>query len=111
MSTNQPAPAKIEKTERLIRQALKEKRVLEFRYHGFARSVEPHAAGRVGDGKVALLGWQAAGGSATEPPPGWRTFIVADIEKPKLRKTKFVARPDYDPKKTNLKAITAEIAK
>jgi hypothetical protein len=95
--------------EELLRQALQERRVVQFRYHGFSRLVEPHALGRVTEGRRALLGWQVSGGSASEPPPGWRTFLLADIEAPELRRATFTPRPDYRPETSRLKPIEAEV--
>jgi len=68
-----PLPAALKKTiEELIRQALNERRVVQFKYHGYVRHVEPHALGRVTEDRPALLGWQVSGGRSSEPPPGWR---------------------------------------
>ena len=95
--------------EELLRQALQERRLVQFKYHGYARRVEPHALGRVTEDRLALLGWQASGGSASEPPPGWRTFVVADISALKLARQTFVPRPDYHPETTKLKPIEVEV--
>ena len=96
--------------EALIRVALREHRVLEFQYHGHARRTEPHALGRVRDGRPALLAWQAAGSSRSEPPPGWRTFLLTEIDNPGTGPEKFSPRPDYRPEKTRFKEILAEVA-
>ncbi len=77
----------------------------------FARRVEPHALGRVKENRRALLGWQVSGGSASEPPPGWRTFLLAGITELKLTRRKFNPRPDYRPATTRLKPIEVEVAK
>ena len=96
--------------EELIRRALAERRLLQFDYHGFSRRVEPHALGHATEGRLALLGWQIAGGSQSEPAPGWRTFVVAEIKALKLTRETFKPRPDYHPEKTKLKPIEAEVA-
>lgn len=96
--------------EELLRQALQERRVVQFRYHGYSRRVEPHALGRVTEGRPALLGWQVSGGSASEPPPGWRTFLLAEIKSLKLLRQTFTPRPDYHPETTKLKPIEAEVS-
>jgi predicted DNA-binding transcriptional regulator YafY len=83
-----PAPKKT--ANELLRQALSERRVVQFKYHGHSRRVEPHALGRVTGSRPALLGWQVSGGSASEPPPGWRTFVLADIKSLKLMRPTFV---------------------
>lgn len=93
----------------LLRRALAARRMVEFSYHGHVRRVEPHALGRATEDRPALLGWQAAGGSASEPPPGWRTFLLAEIEQPTLLREKFTPRPDYRPAAARLKSIEAEV--
>jgi predicted DNA-binding transcriptional regulator YafY len=97
-------------TETLIRQALSERRMVKFKYHGHSRVAEPHALGHVTEGRLALLGWQVSGGSASEPPPGWRTFVLAEIRSLKLMRSAFVPRQDFRPEATKLRLIEAEVA-
>ena len=96
--------------EELIKQALAERRLFQFDDHGYTRQVEPHALGHATEGRGALLGWQVSGGSASEPPPGWRTFLLAEIEALKILRATFTPRPDYHPEKTKLKPIEVEVA-
>jgi hypothetical protein len=96
-------------TDKLVRQALAERRILQFDYQGFPRRVEPHALGRATEGRLALLGWQMAGGSQSEPPPGWRTFVLGGITSLKLTRRHFTPRPAYRPETTRLKPIEAEV--
>jgi predicted DNA-binding transcriptional regulator YafY len=94
----------------LIRQAVVERRRLRFSYSDHPRNVEPHALGRTRDGKLAILAWQVAGGSTTEPPPGWRTFIVADINDLALTEETFPGpRPDYRAERSGLAEIEIEV--
>ena len=97
-------------SEELIRQALAERRLVQFDYHGFSRKVEPHALGHATEGRAALLGWQVSGGSASEPPPGWRTFLLGEIETVKILRGTFAPRADYHPETTKLKPIEVEVA-
>lgn len=92
-----------------IRDALRERRLLKFRYHEHERRVEPHALGRMKDGALMLLAWQVAGGSHSEPPPGWRNFLLTDIAGIELQEERFAPRPDYRPEKTRLREILAEV--
>lgn len=81
--------------ETLVR-AIHEKQVLRFVYNGHVRVVEPHAYGVTATGEVVLHGFQIEGESASKPPPGWRTFSVALIEKLAVTEERFSsARPDY----------------
>lgn len=53
-----PLPAAPKRTaEELLRQALNERRVVRFKYHGYIRRVEPHALSGVTESQPALLGW------------------------------------------------------
>ena len=96
--------------EDLLRRALAEQREVQFNYHGFSRRVEPHALGHATEGRLALLGWQVAGGSSSEPPPGWRTFVLTDVGELKLTRETFTPRADYRPQTTKLKPIVAEVS-
>jgi hypothetical protein len=66
-------------TERLVRAVL-DHRVVRFRYHGQARTVEPQLVGLHEAGEPMLVGYQTAGGSNSGEVPGWRTFITMVIE-------------------------------
>lgn len=94
----------------LVRAALREHRLLEFRYHDHVRRAEPHALGRRKDGRLALLAWQVAGGSRSEPPPGWRNFLLEEIERLEMGADRFTPRPDYRPEKNHFAEIIAEVA-
>ena len=95
--------------EQTIRAALDGRHLIEFTYHEHQRRVEPHALGRLRDGAVVLLAWQVAGGSRSEPPPGWRSFLLTDIKNLKATATPFTPRADYRPEKTKLRVILAEV--
>jgi hypothetical protein len=105
-----PAEEPARDPETVIRTALRARRHLEFIYHDHVRLVEPHALGRLRDGTVVLLAWQVAGGSRSEPPPGWRSFLVAGISGLALTRENFTPRADYRPEKTKLREILAEVA-
>lgn len=49
----------------IVIQAIKERHILEFRYHGWSRMVEPHAYGRDKSGDEVLRCYQVAGGSVS----------------------------------------------
>jgi len=97
----------------VLKQALKEKRVVTFTYHGHSRMAEPHALGEGTEDKPVLLAWQTAGGSQTEPPPGWRVFLLAEITGLTLSEKTFAKpRADYGNHKVGrgLKSVDAEVA-
>jgi len=86
--------------------------VIVFTYHGHGRTVEPHALGKGAEEKPVLLAWQTAGGSQSEPPPGWRVFFLTEITELKLARETFTkARPDFGNHKAGrgLKSVEVEI--
>jgi predicted DNA-binding transcriptional regulator YafY len=85
--------------------ALRERRVLRFRYRGLTREVEPHAVGLGRAGQWVLLAWQAAGGSRSEPPPGWRTFSLVEMHTVRVLRRTFVPRSDFAPDKSGLQPV------
>ncbi len=95
-------------TDELLRTALRERRVVRFRYRGLTRWVQPHALGRLRNGRNALLGWQASGDSRSTPPPGWRTFLLAQIEELRVTYDRFAPRSDCDPEKSGLAGVDAD---
>ncbi|HSI10164.1 MAG TPA: WYL domain-containing protein [Rariglobus sp.] len=99
-----------EDTAGVLREALRTRAVVTFTYKGQARTVEPHALGMAGDDKPALLAWQTSGGSNTEPPSGWRVFIVAEIAGLKVTERKFEKpRADYNAKARGLKSVETDV--
>lgn len=63
----------------LICDAIRDRVLLELRYHGFARIVEPYAYGRDRDGDELLRCYQVAGGSRGGEEAGWKLLRVAEI--------------------------------
>lgn len=58
-------------SEKLLRQAIRDRRIVEFRYHGEHRAVEPYRLGE-GGGRLRLVGWQSR--------KGWRSFHADEME-------------------------------
>jgi hypothetical protein len=93
-----------------IREALRERRVVRFRYFGLAREAEPHALGIGRSGQRVLLAWQAAGGSRSEPPPGWRTFALGAMQGVRVQRRTFVPRGDFAPEKCGLQSVEQAVS-
>lgn len=75
--------------------AIQEKRILELRYHGYSRIVEPHAYGRTRKGEEMILCYQLAGGSESGERAGWKLLRIDDTLLLHLTETTFPPRPDY----------------
>lgn len=90
--------------------AVRERQVLKLVYNGHARVVEPHAYGVAATGEVVLHAFQIEGGSTSKPPPGWRTFSVALIEKLEVTEARFSqARPGYVPGEPVMEMVWAAL--
>jgi hypothetical protein len=63
-----------------IEVAIEDRHLLQFRYDGFTRVVEPHAFGVSNRGRYTLRAYQVDGGSESGQTQGWKLFHVADME-------------------------------
>ena len=105
-----PTPARPAQHELLVR-AILERRLLHFSYHGYARVVEPHAYGVSAAGEVVLHAYQTGGGSVSEPPPGWRTFTVAEMSEVAVAEVGFSGpRRSYTGERPKLDPLWAEVS-
>jgi predicted DNA-binding transcriptional regulator YafY len=65
--------------DREIREAIRDRKLLEFRYKGAARIVEPHVYG-IHDGEYQILSFQVGGHSSSGTLPDWRRFNTAEVQ-------------------------------
>lgn len=90
----------------IIGPAIEEMRILEFKYKGAWRVVEPHALGYNEKQKLTLCGWQLSGGSGV----GFRDFYVEIIDELIVLDEVFdEARKGYNPNDQTLSNIIAQI--
>lgn len=86
----------------LLVRAICERRVVEFRYHGEHRTLEPYRLGRDNGGRLLLTGWQSR--------KGWRTFQVAEIAEAEATERTFdTPREGYVRGDDRLERILAEV--
>ena len=64
--------------DQLIREAITEKKLIEFHYKGHHRIAEPHVYGRKG-GVDQLLVYQVRGESSSGGLPEWRRVNLPDV--------------------------------
>jgi hypothetical protein len=82
--------------ERLVRGVL-DHRVLSLIYHGERRIVEPYLVGIHEAGEPVLVGYQTGGGSRSGELPGWRTFIITEVQGAELLEEEFTPMPGFNP--------------
>ena len=93
-----------------IGEAIKQKRLLRFNYHGHERVVEPHTYGLDLKGQEALCAYQVGGSSASGQLRGWKTFNVTDLQGlTQLDETFRTPRPEYKKNDGGFQAIFAEL--
>lgn len=82
-------------------QAIRDRRVVEFRYHGEHRALEPYRLGEDG-GRLLLQGWQSR--------KGWRSFRVEEIEDLELTSRHFeTPREGFSRSAGHLDRVLAEV--
>jgi hypothetical protein len=78
-----------------IVEAIRDMNVLELRYHGYSRMVEPHAYGRDKDGDEILRCFQISGGSESGERVGWKLLKVHEVFSLHLTRETFITRSEY----------------
>lgn len=79
----------------VIVEAIRKQIVLELRYSGYSRIVEPHAYGRDKSGDEILRCYQTSGGSNSGEKVGWKLLKVREVFSLNLLNQKFEARKEY----------------
>ncbi len=64
----------------IICDAIRTKRLIRFIYDGYERIVEPHLYGISTANNEMLSGWLVGGWSESRSEPGWRNYLVRDMQ-------------------------------
>ena len=76
--------------------AIQNRKLLNFNYDGFQRTVEPHTYGVDSKGHIAMRAYQVAGGSESGEYVGWKLFHVHEISRLVMQPQSFSGpRPGY----------------
>lgn len=78
-----------------IEEAIQTRQLLELRYHGFSRIVEPHAYGRDKNGDEVLRCFQISGGSESGERTGWKLLKISEVFSLHNTTRNFIPRPEY----------------
>jgi len=78
-----------------ISEAIEKKKILEIRYHGYSRVVEPHAYGRDKGGDEVLRCYQKSGGSESGERVGLKLLKVGEAFSIHIIDECFTPRPEY----------------
>lgn len=93
-----------------IIEAIRNKRLLAFDYHGSGRIVEPHTYGTDRWQREVLCAYQIEGVSRSGNPQGWRNFVVSDLSGMRVLARHFEhPRPEYRPNDGAFQKILAQL--
>ena len=95
-------------TERLVRATL-DRRVASFTYQGLRRTVEPHLIGLHEAGEAMLVAYQTGGASGSGELPGWRTFVLTEIDAVDAEGELFTPQPGFTPEAHRMVEIFARV--
>lgn len=92
-----------------LAQAVRDRRIVTFWYHGLQRTVELHTYGIHRDsGNEVLSGYQTAGFSNSSDLPGWRLYRLFEVQHLTVTDTRFARpRPGYNPQDSRMGHIFA----
>jgi len=79
-----------------IKQAITNKKIIEFFYDGKQRIVEPYLIGTTTTGKQSLRAYQI-GGHSNSGIPSWKMFTIMKISSVKVTDNAFSKKSDYNP--------------
>ena len=79
-----------------LRLAIRDRHVVEFRYKGQRRVVNPHAIFVATTGTHCLDGVQVGGRSTSGELPGWRRFDMNGIDAVTVRDERFEVDPEFE---------------
>jgi len=75
--------------------AIKERRIVIFRYHGLDRVVQCATIGYTTSGRPAVRAYQIEGGTHSGQVPCWRLFLIEEISEPVLTEDRFFCAPPF----------------
>lgn len=92
-------------SEATIIEAIEHRRILDLRYHGAPRAVEPHIFGYDGKGHLSLSAYQLTGTGN-----GWRMFHLSEVERLGGTNRHFNRpRADYNPRDPAFSQVVARL--
>ncbi|WP_136420234.1 MULTISPECIES: hypothetical protein [Oxalobacteraceae] len=89
--------------------AVREKRVLELRYHGYSRIVEPHIYGEDRHGDEVVRCFQIAGGSESGERAGWKLLKIKDALVVLVAETRFEPRAEFQREDKVVRKLFCEV--
>jgi len=90
----------------LITDAIRARRLIRFIYEGYERIVEPHMYGINSANQEMVSAFLVGGWTKTETQPGWRNFLVKEMDDVHALSESFrTPRPGYNAKDPQFRQI------
>ena len=97
----------LDEREQTLYQAIRQRRIITFRYHDLMRTVLPHLLGVLNEGgHKAIFGYQIGGETNSSDLPNWRYYYLKDITELHATTATFVPQPGYNPNNPVMREIT-----
>ncbi len=80
--------------DNIIREAIANRNVIEFSYHGHDSIAEPHVYG-IHNGRKQVLVYQTGGSSASGSLPNWRRINVDEITSIRIKQQSFYGQRSF----------------
>jgi hypothetical protein len=94
----------------LICDAIRARRLLRFVYEGYERIIEPHSHGINSASREVVSGWLVGGWTRTDTEPGWRNYLVGDMQNVHVLAEPFPGpRPGFNPRTPQMRQIFCEL--
>lgn len=99
----------LEQKKDLLCRAITDKRLVQFKYDGRSRIVEPFCCGATTNGNYVLRGFQIRGSDKTKPLC-WRLYELSEISQMSVTQHGFKGnRQDYNPEDPTITEIFCRI--
>ncbi|HJV86488.1 MAG TPA: hypothetical protein VJ698_13525 [Noviherbaspirillum sp.] len=89
--------------------AINEKRLIELRYHGYSRMVEPHIYGEDKNGDEVVRCFQLAGGSQSGERAGWKLLKIREALVVLVTETRFEPRAEFQRNDKVVRKVFCEV--
>lgn len=95
---------------KIICQAISNRKLIQFKYKGLPKVVEPYLIGEHEDnGNIVLRAYSVGGKSKSGNVLGWKFYDLTNIEELTVRKEDITLRKDYNRKDKDISRIICRI--
>tara|TARA_R110000868_G_scaffold189227_2_gene432099 strand:- start:166 stop:477 length:312 start_codon:yes stop_codon:yes gene_type:complete len=102
--------SKEEKNIKIICKAISDRKLIQFKYKGLSKVVEPYLIGEHEDnGNIVLRAYSVGGQSKSPSVFGWKFYDLTHIEELLVRTESIKIKKDYNPNDNDISRIICRI--